>query len=366
MLLAFTVSLVVTPWMIRFSNQRKLFDIPERRKVHKMPIPRLGGVGVYLGTWLSWGVFCLFFSNMVPVEATKPLWGLFIGSTLIWVLGLYDDLFGANARKKLFVQVIAALIVVFSGVDIRILYSPIAGGDLFLQDSLTIWTLSVAWIVVVTNAINLIDGLDGLAGGVCMITALTIHFISRDLGIPHLPFFSLCLAGACLGFLIFNYSPARIFLGDSGSLFLGFVLACLSIMGTVKRSTAIVMFGPPIVLALPMVDTLLAIGRRFIKTAATQGDLSGYWNFLRPSALFKRVKEIFVADQNHIHHGLLKIGLSHRKAVLILYLVTAILGITAYRIAVYDYLLSAAITLGVLGIVLVVFLRAVRKKNNPK
>jgi UDP-GlcNAc:undecaprenyl-phosphate GlcNAc-1-phosphate transferase len=343
--LAFVVAVIIAPVMIRIAARLGLYDAPGDRKVHHRPIPRLGGVAIYMATWTAWGLFAHFHREYIPVEASPRLWGLFWGSTLIWFLGLYDDLRGTNAWQKLSVQLVAALIVIGSGVGIRLLSNPL-GGEFYIDSDFVSGGLAVLWIVGVTNAINLIDGLDGLAGGVCMITSLTIFFISKDLGIPHLPFFALCLAGACLGFLMFNFAPAKIFLGDSGSLFLGFVLACLSLMGTVKRSTAIVMFGPPIILALPVTDTLLAIVRRFIRRASFREFFAEIW---RPGRLLARLRDVFNADQEHIHHALLKIGLSHRKAVIILYIVTMILGVTAYRTAVSEHIRGTLITFLVLG-----------------
>ena len=360
LMLAFFVSVLIVPVMISVAHRKGWFDRPGVRKIHDRPIPRLGGVGIYFATWISWGIFAKLYPNCIPVEAVEPFWALFVASTLIWFLGLYDDLRGANAWKKLSVQLMAAAIVVSYGIDIRLVYNPMIKGDILLGSHVVIWSITVFWIVVVTNAINLIDGLDGLAGGVCFITSVTMFFISKDLGSPHLPFFSLCLAGGCLGFLIFNFSPARIFLGDSGSLFLGFLLACLSVLGTVKRSTAIVMFGPPIILAFPVADTLLAIFRRFLKRAA-HNNLASYKSLLSPMALLRRVREIFDADQEHIHHGLLKIGLSHRKAVVILYIVTAVLGLTAYRVALADHLISTVITFGALSLALFWLMRKVKK-----
>lgn len=359
--LAFFLAAVITPIVLWVAKEKGLYDIPERRKVHSRPIPRLGGIAIFLATWSCWGLFTYYYPSLFTKENASQYWALFEAATLVWLLGLYDDLRGAGAFKKLVVQVIAACWVVYHGVGIKIIFSPLTGANHFIDQPWVIALLSIFWIVGITNAINLIDGLDGLAGGVCTITSLSIFFISRDLGITHLPFFLLILAGACLGFLIYNFSPARIFLGDSGSLFLGFVLASVSIMGTVKRSAFIVMFGPPVILALPVADTILAIVRRFLKTAASHGDLSGYRQLLKPKAFIGRLREVFTADQGHIHHGLVKIGLSHRRAVIILYFVTAVLGFTAYRIAVYSYIVSTLLTLGLLGLALAWMLRKVKK-----
>ena len=347
LLASFLLSAALIPGIIRLAVSRGWLDAPGERKVHRDPVPRLGGVAIFVATWLCWGVFAWQYPDIIPYEAGRSFIALFVASSLVWALGVYDDLVGANAYKKLAVQSVAATIVIVYGINIRILFNPIGGGDILIGDSGWVFLISFVWIIVVTNAINLIDGIDGLAGGVCLITALTLYFISRDLGIPHLPFFSLAVAGASGGFLIFNFSPARIFLGDSGSLFLGFTLACLSIMGTVKRSTAIVMFGPPLILALPVVDTLFAISRRFLKKLGNN-DQTAMQALFHPRNLLIRFKEVFVADQEHIHHGLLKYGLSHRKAVIVLYLVTAVLGRLAYVTALQKHLLGTAIV----GIVL--------------
>ena len=332
----FLVAVLLTPVMIVVSKARGWYDAPGERKIHKDPIPRLGGVGIFCATWAGWLIFTQRFSDSIPVEAVQPLWAFFIASTLVFLLGVYDDLWGANAYKKLTVQLIAAVIVVAHGFKISLVYNPFGTGDIVPNEFLS-WTLSILWIVVVTNAINLIDGLDGLACGVCLITSLSIFFISKALGVPHLPYFALAMSGACLGFLIFNFSPARIFLGDSGSLFSGFALACLSLLGSVKRSTAIVMFGPPLILALPVADTLLAVFRRLLKK---QDGVTLSW-----AQIVARLKEVFEADQEHIHHGLIRIGLSHRRAVMILYVVTGVLGLTAYQGAVKERLLSTILIL---------------------
>jgi UDP-GlcNAc:undecaprenyl-phosphate GlcNAc-1-phosphate transferase len=357
---AFLIAVFLTPLVIRFALSKSWVDLPSNRKIHQIPVPRLGGVAIFFALWCTWGTFAYLYPNMIPLESVRPMRGLFLGSLLIFCLGIFDDIVGADAKKKLLVQTLAAVLVVFFDVGVDIVFNPFSGGDLLISHPWVGKFITVAWIVVVTNAINLIDGLDGLAGGVSLITSITICFISKDLGIPHLPYFSLCMAGACLGFLVFNFSPARIFLGDSGSLVLGFILAVASIMGAVKRSTAVVMLGPPIVLALPMADTLMAIARRFLRTAAAQGDLSGYKSFLSPPNFAKRIREIFEADQNHIHHALVRVGLSHRKAVMILYVVTGILGVTAYRIAVYNYIFSSMIVLGTLSAILLLFSRSVK------
>jgi len=352
LLTAFLGALVLTPLTIRVAISRGWVDKPGERKIHRRPLPRLGGISVFLSLWGAWFLFAFLEPDHVPYEARTQIWALFGASTLVWILGLYDDLVGANAWQKLAVQVVAACFAVGSGIQIKLLLNPVGLDDLFLSPFWS-WVLSVAWIVFVSNAINLIDGLDGLAGGVCCITALSIYFISKELGSPYLPFLSLAIAGACLGFLFFNFQPARIFLGDSGALTLGFLLACVSLMGATKRSTAIVMFGPPLILALPLADSCLAIVRRL-----KRGGLPD----LTLGHIFRRLREVFQADQEHIHHGLLKIGLSHRHAVVLLYLVTSLLGLTAYRHSVGNHLASTVITFFVLATALA-WLRSRAKRN---
>lgn len=341
--LAFFITVGLTPFIIRIAARRGWLDRPNFRKIHTTPIPRLGGLAIFVAIWGSWAVFSHRNPNSVPYEAAQPLWALFWSSFLIWILGIYDDLVGANAWQKLFVQIGAALITVKGGLAIQLLHNPL-GSDFVLNSSWMSVIITVSWIVIVTNSINLIDGLDGLASGVCFITSLSLFFISRDLGSPHLPFLALAIAGACLGFLVFNFSPARIFLGDSGSLLLGFLLACLSMMGTAKRSTAIVMFGPPLILALPVMDAFLAVLRRFFKDLS-EGRPRSFARTFSPAILMQRFKEIFNADQEHIHHVLIKVGLSHRGAVVILYCVTLVLGVSAYRMAVKDHLASTGVVI---------------------
>lgn len=350
--ISFLVSVVFTPAVMSFAHKRGWVDgATGGRKVHKKPVPRLGGVAIYLATLCAVGFYFVVQEPPIGLEDSRfrqALMSLFVGGSIMWIVGLVDDLWGLAALKKLGFQILASLIAFWGGIQIRQLGQPLGGEDIFIESTLMSGALTVFWIVFVTNAINLIDGLDGLAGGVCLITALSLFFISQELAIFHLPQICLALVGACLGFLIFNFSPARIFLGDSGSLFLGFILACLSVMGTVKRGAAIVMFGPPLILAVPVADTLWAVFRRFIRnprgepgpTHLTDSLLERLWARLHPKYLLHRLKEIFVADQNHIHHGLIRLGLSHRRAVIILYGVSALLAISAYRVATSKHLLG--------------------------
>ncbi len=358
---AFFLTVLITPFLIRIASRQGWLDRPNFRKIHRTPIPRLGGIAVFIGIWVTWAIFSHRNPTSIPYESVRPLWALFIATTLIWLLGIYDDLIGANAWQKLIVQIAAALIVVKGGIVIKLLHNPL-GSDFLLSSDLLVWVLTVTWIVVVTNSINLIDGLDGLASGVCFITSLSLFFIAKDLGSPHLPMLALCIGGACLGFLVFNFSPARIFLGDSGSLVLGFLLACLSMMGTAKRSTAIVMFGPPLILALPVADASLAVLRRFFRDLSA-GKPRSLRAFFSPAVILQRFREIFNADQEHIHHALVQVGLSHRGAVVILYCVTLVLGVSAYRMAITDHLSTTFVVIVGLSLGLIWLRRKVKRSK---
>ena len=296
---AFFVSLgvatVMTALVLRFALTRGLYDQPDHRKVHARPIPRLGGVAIVIG-------FFVPVTELLIVEAgardaltrdTLQLVGLYVGGFLIAALGLFDDLRGANARQKLVVEVAVALLMYGLGYRIEAISNPFGGS---VELGVLALPVTVLWFVGVMNAVNLIDGLDGLAGGIGLISVMTLFALSAIEGDTLGCLLCACLGGSLVGFLIFNFNPARIFMGDTGSLFLGFVLASFSIASSNKGSTAIALVVPILALGLPIVDTMWAIGRRF-----------------------RAQRPIFSADQEHIHHRLLKAGFSHRGAVLTLY-----------------------------------------------
>jgi UDP-GlcNAc:undecaprenyl-phosphate GlcNAc-1-phosphate transferase len=262
-------------------------DASDMRKVHNGAIPRLGGVGIYLAFYLPFLGF-LFYHNRVSnflFSDMRQFLGLLICSTIILGLGIYDDIKGANARKKLIVQTITAIILFSFGFEIRSVSNPF-GGSIYLG-----WLslpVTVFWLVGLSNAFNLIDGIDGLASGVAFFATSTLLAVALFLGniLPSL--FTAALAGATLGFLRYNFNPARIFMGDSGSLFLGFTIAAISIHGSAKAHAAVAILIPIVALGLPIIDTLLAMARRLY-----------------------RGLPIPTADREHIHHKLIKHGFSH-------------------------------------------------------
>jgi UDP-GlcNAc:undecaprenyl-phosphate GlcNAc-1-phosphate transferase len=302
------------------------------RRIHAGPIPRLGGVAIVIAFYLP-VIGLLLFDNLIA-QAFKADRGLVIGLLAgglgIVLLGVYDDLRAANAWKKFAVQFLVAGLMYLIGFRIQVISTPF-GGELSLG-----WLglpLTLLWIVGVVNAMNLIDGLDGLAGGVAFFAVLTAFAVSYLRGETLLIVFTAALAGAILGFLFYNFNPATIFMGDTGSMFLGFVLAVTSMRASQKSATTVAIIVPIVALGLPIMDTALAMARRIV-----------------------RGQSPFTADKDHIHHRLLKLGLSQRSATLVLYGFSIVLGITAFAIA-FSRGRAVGILLAVVGVVTLVFVR---------
>lgn len=298
-LVAFLVSILSTPIAKRIALKVGAIDIPkDNRRIHKEPIPRLGGLAIFFGFLVSFLVFSKFNSETL---------GLLLGACLIIAVGFVDDIKPLSAKIKLVFQIIAALIVVYSGVEIKAITNPFAAEKITSLDFYGISiVITVLWIVGVTNAINFIDGLDGLAAGVSSIAALFLLFIGLINGKPTEVLLMAILAGSTLGFLPYNFNPAKIFMGDTGSTFLGFVLAVISIQGTMKGYAAIAILVPLMVLGLPIFDTAFAILRRMLKG-----------------------KPVMQADRGHLHHRLIDAGYTQKQSVLMLYAISIILGVSA-------------------------------------
>jgi len=302
LLAAFLAALALTPWVRSRAVSWGAVDIPNQRKVHRGAMPRLGGLVIYL--------------SFVPVALVTTgfkleVIGLACGATLVLLLGIVDDTRGVSPRLKLAGQTLAALSVVPFGVRVDFITNPFNNEILYL--GLLAVPVTVFWLVALINAVNLIDGLDGLAGGVSGIATLTMAVIAAiqffnygDAGQLEVAFLSLILAASILGFLRYNFHPASIFLGDSGSMLLGFSLGAISVLGLTKSATAISVIIPVVVMGIPLLDTLLAIVRRY--------------HDHRP---------IFQADKEHLHHQLLARGFSHRQAVLSIYGVSLVMGTSA-------------------------------------
>ena len=322
---AFVLALGLTPLVRLAALRLGVVDHPERRKMHQVPVPLLGGAAIVISFFtVTLGVWVLL-PDLLADEIGK-LPGLLAGALAICLLGVYDDWKGARVWVKFVFQIVAAGIVVMAGVKADVFTNPL--GESFQLGWLGI-PLTIFWIVGVTNAINLIDGLDGLAAGTGAIASLALCAVGALSGNPLVAILALILAGSCLGFLPFNLYPARIFLGDTGSMFLGFILAGLGVAGSLKATAATVLILPIVVLGVPVFDTLWAILRRT-----------------------RRHMNPFVPDRDHIHHRLVRVGLHHRHVVLVLYFVCLFLGVSAYIMVQLPYQSSFlfAVVLGLAGI----------------
>ena len=293
------LSYFFTPPVKRFAQKIGAIDVPkDNRRMHDHPIPRMGGLAIFLGFLLSVLLFA---------EITPQLRGMLLGAVVIVILGIFDDIYALSAKLKFAVQIGAALIAVLMGNQIDYLSNPnIFSSDPYWHLGVLSIPISVLWIVAITNAVNLIDGLDGLACGVSTISSMTMLVIALTVAEAQVAILMAALAGACIGFLPYNLNPAKIFMGDTGSTFLGFVLATVSIQGLFK-SYAIISFAVPfLVLGLPIFDTCFAILRRLA-----------------------RGQSPMAPDRGHIHHRLIDMGFTQKQAVAVLYLISAILGLSA-------------------------------------
>lgn len=285
-LVAFAVSFTLTPYARVFANKFGLVDKSDKRKVHDGLVSRGGGIAIYFGFLVGF----IFLGDI-----SREVFGFLLASFLIVALGLCDDKFNLRASLKFFVQFVAAAVVMYFGVSMNM--DAVFSGRLADFDFLAI-PLTLFWLVGITNAINIIDGLDGLAGGVSTIAAFAVAVVAFLNGVPVVGFLALLVGFSALGFLPHNFG-SRIFMGDSGSLFLGFSLATLSIMGSLKLAASFSLLVPLMILLVPVFDTLFAIARRIIQK-----------------------KPIFVGDRRHFHHRLLDLGFSARQTVYFIYLLS--------------------------------------------
>lgn len=288
--ISYLVGVFVVPVVIYFSQKNGLVDLPGERKIHSHPVSRLGGIAIWLSTMITFLV--LVFLSYYPYGSL--LSGILLGSSLMFLLGLVDDIFCLDAKFKLFIQVAIATIVWLLGIRIGTIFNPF--GDPIILNWFISYILTMLWIVGISNAVNFIDGVDGLAGSIITISSVTLGLIAVTM-VPSNAISALIafiLAGSMLAFLTYNFNPAKIFMGDSGALFGGFLLATLSITGVMKTA-ALSMIVPLFVLAVPIIDIVFSSLRRILKGTSP-----------------------FIADAEHIHHKLLKAGFSQNKTVLIL------------------------------------------------
>jgi len=337
-LAAFVLALIFVPFAMKMAYKIGAVDKPNARKVHTKPMPRMGGLGIYLAYLVA---------VLATQEITLQLVGLLLGSSILVVLGIFDDIKDLNAKFKLLMQILAAVIVMAMGVRIEFMTNVFGGGAIYL-DILSL-PITLIWIVGITNAINLIDGLDGLAAGVAIIASGSMAIVGWLSEQYFMASMAIILLGSTLGFLKYNFHPAKVFMGDTGSLFLGFNLSVLAIMGVAKSVTFISLAAPILVLGVPIFDTFFAILRRKMNH-----------------------KPIFAADKDHLHHRLLSMGFSHRNTVLIIYAISFFLAASAVLITYLTTAEAVAVVAMVLTIILfgagklgvIAFSRTPKHKNS--
>ena len=303
---ALGMSLLFTPLMIKIAYRLRILSMPGKRRVHTKPVPFLGSVAIYLSFFIS--LFIAF--NAYPqtkISFSHEIKGLFIAGTLVVLLGLWDDLKNIKPLVKLTGQISAALILFYFGFRIEVFTSPFTGAETQAPVIFSV-LFTVAWVVGLMNAMNLIDGLDGLAAGLSAIVCFTLLLIALYLNNFVTAIILIILAGSALGFLRYNFHPAKIFLGDSGSMLLGLILAAtILIKSQYKSAAAVVLLAPLTALSIPIYDTFMAILRRSLKKDS-----------------------IFIADKRHLHHRLLEFGLTQKQIVFAIYLVTLYLGVLSF------------------------------------
>lgn len=308
--LGFLLTLVLVPLVRLIAQKAGAMDKPDARKVHKKPIPLWGGLAVFLACVSAVALVLLPLRESLTERMTNHLLGMLIGGAIIVVVGMIDDRLGMKATVKLSFQIMVAAIMIWFGIRIDYLSIPFHG-LIFLEPWQAI-ALTMFWIVGITNAINLLDGLDGLLSGVSLISAVVFAVVASASGQGQwvTVLVMAALAGCALGFLRYNFNPAVIFLGDTGSLFFGLMFAGFSVIGTLKVTAAFALAIPVCILAVPILDTSFAIVRRSLAR--------------RP---------IFQPDKGHLHHRLLGLGLSQRQAVMCIYFINILFGMAGLAIA---------------------------------
>ncbi len=324
--ISFMFTFATTPLVRRLAFKIGAIDVPkDKRRVHKRPTPRIGGIAM---------VFGFMVATLCFADFSREICGTLCGLLIIFIMGIVDDCKELDAKLKFVVQIIAALVVIYVGdIKIDIFTNPniftSTNPYIILPEWLSV-IITVLWIVFITNAVNFIDGLDGLAAGVSAIMSASLVFISVRVGEYPIAVMGIAIIGACLGFLPFNFNPAKIFMGDTGSTFLGFMLATLSIQGMFK-SYAVISFAVPfLVLGLPLFDASFAMIRRV---------LTG--------------KNPMSADRGHLHHRLIDMGFSQKQTVFILYAISGVLGISAMLLAESGFLRALLLLMCVLVLLLI-------------
>lgn len=344
--IAFIICLILTPIVIKVSKKLNIVDIPkDNRRVHNKPMPRIGGVAIVLSMLIVLGIYYFITKDIegISLKNNSTFIGFILGGIVIFCMGLVDDIFNLRARYKFIFQLLAGVIIYIFGIKIAGIKIPFIYTDMINFGWLDL-PITLLWVIGVTNAVNLIDGLDGLAAGISAIsaTALLIIFIATSASLEAI-IIAAVLVGSTLGFLPFNFNPAKTFMGDVGSNFLGYTLSIISILGFAKGYTMLAIIAPILALGVPIFDTLFAMVRRFIKGQP----------MLQP-------------DGAHIHHRLLKMGLNQKQAVLLLYTVTSILCIIAVVIISADFWKLILLILAILCFLIIGFLSMKKHKSKDE
>lgn len=332
---AAVVSFFSTPLVKRLAYKVGAIDVPkDNRRMHKEPIPRLGGLAIFIAFILV---------TLVFADISRQLQGILLGAVMIVILGVVDDSMALPALPKFAVQILAAGVAVYHGCVIQFVSNPnVFSAATYLNLGWISYPLTIIWIVAITNAVNFIDGLDGLAVGVSAISTGSLLVIALMVAETNIAIILAALLGACMGFIPYNLNPAKIFMGDTGATFLGYILACLSVMGLFKLYAIISFAVPFLILGVPIFDICFAIGRRVLHGQ----------NPMR-------------ADRGHVHHRLIDMGFNQKQSVAIIYMLTAILGLSA-AVLTSSGEMRALVLIGSILLVGGIGFQMIFAKGNPK
>ena len=325
---AFAISCILTPAAIRIAPKIGAMDIPkDNRRMHKKAMPRFGGMAIFAGTEIALAIFCHSDPKVITI---------LIGGALIYAVGVVDDLKNLPAKLKFLLQIVCAAVLYAGGIRVDFIKNPLGifmhGEPVYIHFPTVIsLIITIIWIVGITNTVNLIDGLDGLAAGVAAIASGYISYAAILSGQYGVALAMIAVTGGALGFLPFNFHPAKIFMGDGGSLYLGFMIAAISVLGSTKGATLIVTIVPLLALGLPIFDTAFAIIRRWMNGTP-----------------------IMEADKGHVHHRIMNTGIGQRRTVLIMYCISAVMGMVAIMVVKREFLEAVVLT-AVAAILLCVF-----------
>ena len=334
--IAFACCFILTPFVISMCRKKGLVDVPkDSRRVHSKPMPRCGGIAIFTASMVALLVYYLLTKDVPSIAFNMQFLGYLIGAILIFTMGIIDDIFSLKARYKAIFEFAAIFIVFLFGIRIENIGT--------LQLGFFSLPVTFLWIITVLNAMNLIDGLDGLAAGITSISALSLLmlFISTSASLEAI-IITAAIVGAGIGFLPYNSNPAKTFMGDCSSNFLGFTMACVTILGFSRGYTAVEYLAPVLILGVPIFDTVFAMVRRAIKR-----------------------KPLFAPDGGHVHHRLIKAGFTQRQSVLILYTITSTLCIIAVALITQD-LWKLALLIGMATMFIVLWIASMIKNKDSK